>query len=39
MKSKNRYAAIIERIFKSRFKPGLTELEFEREEMVSIARQ
>jgi len=39
MKSKNRYAAIIERIFKSRFKPGLTELEFEREEMVSIARE
>ncbi len=39
MKSKNRYAAIIERIFKSRFKPGLTELEFRREEMVSIARQ
>jgi len=39
MKSKTRYAAIIERIFKSRFKPGLTELEFKREEMVSIARQ
>jgi hypothetical protein len=39
MKSKNRYAAIIERIFKARFKPGLTELEFEREEMVRIARQ
>lgn len=39
MKSKTRYAAIIERIFKSRFKPGLTELEFEREEMVAIARQ
>jgi hypothetical protein len=39
MKATNRYAAIIERIFKSRFKPGLTELEFEREEMVSVARQ
>lgn len=39
MKSKNRYAAIVERIFKSRFKPGLTELEFEREEMVAIARR
>ncbi|MEI7732292.1 MAG: endonuclease [Verrucomicrobiota bacterium] len=38
MKSKNRYSAIIERIFKSRFKPGLTELEFERQEMVTIAR-
>ena len=39
MKSKNRYAAIIERIFKSRFKPGMTELDFERHEMVSIAKQ
>lgn len=39
MKKKNRYAAIIERIFKSGFKPGLTEVEFKREEMVSIARQ
>ncbi len=39
MKSKNRYAAIIERIFKSRFKPGLTELDFLREDMVAIARQ
>ena len=39
MKPKNRYAAIIERIFKSRFKPGMTELEFQRDEMVSIARK
>jgi hypothetical protein len=39
MKPQNRYAAIIERIFKSRFKPGLTELEFAREEMVEVARQ
>jgi len=39
MKSKNRYAAIIERIFKSKFKPGMTELEFMRGEMVTIARQ
>jgi hypothetical protein len=39
MKPKNRYAAIIERIFKSKFKPGMTELEFMRDEMVTIARQ
>ncbi len=36
-KAQNRYAAIIERIFKSKFKPGLTELEFGREELVTIA--
>lgn len=39
MKSKNRYAAIIERIFNSRFKPGMTHLDFKRDEMVAIARQ
>ena len=39
MKSKNRYAAIIERIFNSRFKPGMTHLDFERDELVTIARQ
>jgi hypothetical protein len=37
MKSQNRYSAIIEHIFKSRFKSGATELEFKREEMVSVA--
>jgi hypothetical protein len=39
MKSKNRYAAIIERIFNSKFKPGTTHLDFERDEIVTIARQ
>jgi hypothetical protein len=39
MKSKNRYAAIIERIFNSRFESGMTHLDFERDELVTIARQ
>lgn len=39
MKSKSRYAAIIERIFNSRFKPGMTHLDFKRDELVTIARQ
>ena len=39
MKSKNRYSAIIEHIFKSRYKSGLTELEFKRDEMVSVAEK
>jgi len=39
MKSKNRYAAIIERIFNSRFQSGMTHLDFQREELVTIARQ
>ncbi len=39
MKSKNRYAAIIERIFNSRFKPGMTHVDFKRDEMATIARQ
>ncbi len=39
MKSKNRYVAIIERIFNSKFKPGITHLDFERDEIVTIARQ
>jgi hypothetical protein len=39
MKSQNRYAAIIERILKSKFKPGMTEFEFERAEMISMASQ
>ena len=39
MKPQNRCAAIIERIFKSGFKPGVLEVDFEREELVSIAQQ
>jgi hypothetical protein len=39
MKSKNRYSAIIEHIFKSKYKAGLTELEFKRDEMVSVAQK
>lgn len=39
MKSKNRYAAIIERIFKSKFKSGMSELDFVREEIVTMARE
>jgi len=39
MKSKNRYSAIIGHIFKSKFKTGLTELEFKRDEMVSVAQK
>ena len=39
MKSKNRYAAIIERIFNPRFKSGMTHLDFKRDELVTIARQ
>lgn len=39
MKPKNRYAAIIERIFHSKFRTGMTQLDFEREEIVTIARQ
>jgi hypothetical protein len=39
MKSKNRYAAIIERIFASKFKEGMRELDFAREEIETVARQ
>jgi hypothetical protein len=39
MKARNRYAAIIERIFNSKFQPGLTHLDFKRDELVTIARQ
>jgi hypothetical protein len=35
----NRYAAIIERIFHSKFKRGLTQIEFEREEMERFAKE
>jgi hypothetical protein len=39
MKSKNRYAAIIERIFASKFKPGMREVDFARDEIETVARQ
>ncbi len=38
MKLKNRYAAIIERIFTSKFKVGLREVDFAREEIETVAR-
>jgi hypothetical protein len=39
MKPKNRYAAIIERIFASKFKAGMREVDFAREEIETAARQ
>ncbi len=39
MSNQNRYAAIIERIFHSKFKPGLSEIEFERHELEHFARE
>lgn len=39
MKRKNRYAAIIERIFTSKFKSGLKQVDFERAEIETVARQ
>jgi hypothetical protein len=39
MKRKNRYAAIIERIFTSKFKAGMKQVDFEREEIETVARQ
>jgi len=39
MKRKNRYAAIIERIFTSKFKSGLKQVDFERGEIETVARQ
>ena len=35
----NRYQAIIERIFFNHYKPGRTEFEFEREEIVAVGRK
>ncbi len=37
MKSPNRYSAIIEHIFKSGYKSGMVELDFKREELISVA--
>lgn len=39
MKGKNRYAAIIERIFASKFRAGAKEIDFERSEIETVARQ
>lgn len=39
MKRKNRYSAIIEKIFTSKFKPGMREVDFAREEFETVARQ
>lgn len=39
MNQKNVYTAIIERIFHSKFKPGMREVNFEREELVTAANE
>jgi hypothetical protein len=39
MKPQNRYSAIIERIFNSRYKAGVAEFEFKREEIASVSQQ
>ncbi len=39
MKSKNRYSAIIEHIFNSKYGEGLREIGFLREELVTVARK
>ena len=39
MKNKNRYAAIIEHIFSSKFQSGTREVDFLREELVTVARK
>lgn len=39
MPDQNRYSAIIERIFTTRFKPGMREFEFERGEIEKVARE
>ncbi len=39
MTPKNRYSAIIEKIFQSKFKTGARALDFEREEFVSVAKK
>jgi hypothetical protein len=36
---KNRYTAIIEKIFQAKYKPGLREIDFEREELAKVAAQ
>lgn len=39
MKRPNRYAAILERIFASKFKPGVRHVDFERSEIEAVARK
>ena len=39
MNQKNVYTAVIERIFQSKFKPGMRELDFEREEIVKVCNE
>ena len=39
MKRKNRYAAILERIFASKFKAGSKQVDFERVEIETVAKQ
>ncbi|HEX3717696.1 MAG TPA: endonuclease [Verrucomicrobiae bacterium] len=39
MRQKNRYSAIIEKIFSSRFVPGTTVVDFKREEFETVARK
>lgn len=39
MNEKNLYSAIIERIFQSKFKKGMNELDFDREELLVVAKQ
>ena len=39
MKSKSRYSTIIEHIFNSKYGEGLREVEFLREELVTVARK
>lgn len=39
MTQQNRYSVIIENIFLSKFKPGMDEIEFERDEIERVAKQ
>ncbi len=39
MSEANRYGAVITRIFESHYAPGLVEFEFERDEIVQVARE
>jgi hypothetical protein len=39
MKPQNRYSAIIEHIFRSRYTAGMTEVEFVRDEIVSVSKE
>ena len=38
-KSKQIYASIIEKIFESKFKPGVTEVDFERQDIVRFGKK